>query len=167
MMAPNPPPANNQLQPQPAPVMAPNQLMAPPQPAPQQAALTPEQVAEAHAHLSDMQKTLAELIQTPDADLTVRHVMGAASDLVTKHRLTGGKRGASAIQVAQELASKDFPSEDEKGNPPSAAALRKFLQKHFDTAVLNQAIVAHHFGPPQPAPAQPMNNQLTNPQGQQ
>jgi hypothetical protein len=176
-MAPAPPPTN-QMQMQPGPMMAPqqpNQLMAPPQQMqpPQAPPPTPQQISDAHAALQDMAQTLDKLIKTPDSDLTVRHVMGAASDLVTKHRLTGGKRGASAIQVAQELASKDFPGEDDKGNPPSAAALRKFLQKHFDNAVMNRAAVTAHFGPAQPAmqnaPAQmpPMaGNQLTQP-GQQ
>lgn len=143
-----------------------NGLMPPPVQQPAPPPPSPMQIQDFHTKLSDHQKMLDELIKQPDEQLTLKHVFGAASDMVTKNRLSGGKHGASGIEIAQELASKDFPP----GDNPTPQQLRAFLQRHFDKAVMKQAFITSKFGPPnvglQNAPAT-LGNNLTSVQGQQ
>jgi hypothetical protein len=124
------------------------------------------QVNDLHGHLSDREQSLDELIKKPDHELDLPALYGAAADLVTKHAESRGKMGASAIHVAAELASKDFPTKDKQGNPPPPEVIRKYLQDHFDKTVLMHAqLTAKLGGPRQQMPPQSMpQNQLTQPQ---
>lgn len=140
-----------------------NQLMQPPQM--QQPALgltpaspqntqstqrfTPEQIQESHAHLTDLQKSFDSLIKLPDSELTMKRVIDAGGDLISKHQLSDGKRGAPASVIAAELVSPDFPQNDAQGTPPSGEALRQFLQKQFDKLIMSQAAITNKFGAPQ------------------
>lgn len=145
--------APNQLAPQPSPnalssAMPTNQLMNPPQAAANPLASqpvqpSPSQIQDAHEHLSEMQKSLLDLIKLPDSELNIKHILGAASDLVTKHRLTKGRKGVPALQIATELSSPGFPKE---GDHPSD--LRKFLQNQFDKTALLQATITHKVAAP-------------------
>jgi hypothetical protein len=95
-----------------------------------------------------MQDEFKKLLKLPDSELTISKIIGAASDLVTKHALSGKKRGADAMTVASELASKDFPRE-KNGQPPSPAELRSYLLRHFLNHVRMQAALTTKFAPPQ------------------
>ena len=152
----------------------PNLLQQPPQPQPQgmqmapsitpqlqQQPPTPEQIQDAHAHLSDMQKMLDELIKKPDSELSRSAIYGAAADMITKNRLTKGKMGISAIDAARELSSPDFPKQED-----GPKEIRKFLQKYFDRAILNQAAISAKLGPPQSPQSQPQQNMPPSPPNQ-
>lgn len=110
----------------------------------------PQQVQEVHDHLHDMQQTLNELIKKPDNELNTKSIFRAAADMVVKHQIHSGKKGIPAAAIASELSSPDFPKADQKGNPPPPAAVRTYLQNHFDQAVMHQAQLTQKFGPPIP-----------------
>ncbi len=112
---------------------------------PPQPQFSPQQIQEAHGHLSDLQKTFDGLIKLPDSELNMKAIFDACADLVTKYQLSDGKRGAPATTIAAELSSPDFP----QGDPPPPKALRQFLQKYFDQFVSAQAKITSKFGAPQ------------------
>lgn len=139
---------------EPQPQAGPNQLQGTPpgqqlQPLPP-APPSPQQVQQAHEHLSDSQEVFANLLKKPDSEMTMKQLFRAAADMVTKHQLHEGKRGAPAALVASEFASPDFPKEDAQGNPPPPKAIRQYLQNHFDKAVIHQAMLTAKFGGPIP-----------------
>lgn len=120
----------------------------PPMP-PQPPVITPQQVQAHHTKLDDYQHELKQVLKTPDEDLTMSKVFGLASDMITKHKLTGGKHGASAMDIAKELASPDMPKQGPNGEAPAPQQIRQFLLNHFNRAVGMQAKLTSKFGPPQ------------------
>lgn len=106
--------------------------------------ISPAEVNMHHERLDDMQKEFRQLIELPNEDLTVGRIYGAASDLITKYKLSNGKRGASPTEVVMELAGKDFPQDS-----PSAKDLKKYLIDHFNRYTAMQAALTTKFGPPQ------------------
>jgi hypothetical protein len=142
-----------------------NALMPQGQPVPQKPQMSPQQVQQAHEHISDTLQEFDKLLKLPDEDLTLGKVFGAAADLINKYKLSNHKRGADPLTVAKELSDPSFPREGENGEPPPPQAIRKFIQNHFDKHILTQANLTAMFGGPQmqsPAQmpqAQP-NNQL-------
>jgi hypothetical protein len=124
---------------------------------------SPQQVQQVHEHLSELQEMLDKLIKLPDDDLTLKHLYRSASDLITNHRLSDGRKGLSAAEVVGELSKPGFPREDAQGNSPPPQAIRQYLQNQFNQAVKNQALITHRLGPPvqQISTPSPMgNNQL-------
>ncbi len=111
--------------------------------------ISPQKVEQYHQNLSDMQETLKKLIRLPDDELDTKRIFGAASDLITEHQISRGQRGASAMEVAAELASPDFPKEKLNGQKPEAPELRKYLLNHFARITKIQAMLTMKMGPPQ------------------
>lgn len=105
---------------------------------------SPSQIQDAHAHFSYMQKMLDSLIKLPDSKLNLEAIFDAAADMVHENRLSAGKKGVSAQEVAAEMSSPNFPSKD-----TSPQQIRQFLQNYFDKSVQAQAMVTNKFGPPQ------------------
>lgn len=111
--------------------------------------ISPQQIQDFHQGLNDYQEDLKKLLRLPEHELTMGKVLGAASDLVTKHSESNGKRGTSAAMVASELASKDFPKEKPNGEKPSGKDLKKYLMAHFVRSTQLQAALTQKAGPPQ------------------
>ena len=122
---------------------------------PQQPVMTPAQVQASHEHIADTLQEFDNLLKLPDDELDTKKIYGAAADLITKYRLSGGKRGADALTVAKELSDPTFPREGQDGQQPSPKALRQWIQKHFDRHAILQANLTAMFGRPQ----QPQANQ--------
>lgn len=152
------PPGTNALQQAVAPAMQQPQQQPTPQPP------TMQQIQHAHQKLDDFQHELKKLIQTPDDELTIGKVFSAASDAITQNRLTSGKRGATAMDVARELAAPDFPREKD-GVKPTPQEIRKFLIGQFMKSVGLQAQLTSKFAPPPQQPQMPGTSQEPPAQG--
>lgn len=118
-------------------------------PAPTAPVVTPQALQNHHSRLHDYQEELKQLLRTPDEELSMSKVFGLASDMITKHKLTNGKHGASAMEIAKELSSPDMPRGTPDGEPPQAADIRKFLRNHFNRVAETQAKLTSKFGPMQ------------------
>jgi hypothetical protein len=143
--------------PQPAPPMSGQIQPAPPQ-------VTQKQIDDLHNHFDDMQDEFKKLIHLPDDELNLSKIYGAASDLITKNKLSKGRRGASAMEVASELSGKDFPKKSQNGVDPTPQDLRNYLLNQFSKITKLQAAYTAKLGPPSPMASTPAQPTMQQPQ---
>lgn len=118
-----------------------------------------QQIENHHQHLNEFQDDIKQLLKLPDEELSLGKVFGMASDLITKHKLSKGKKGATPMEVASELASPDFPKLAPDGSQPSPDQIRKFLISQFNKSVKTQSVLTSRFAPPS-SNVQPQQNPL-------